>query len=337
MVKINNIADLKNVGKYGTYDLYQFEGHYYATNVDCDTATMLELIKDKKLIQAENEEALKDIIESSNSWADTRGMYALEKNSGSSAIRANSFNFDENDDNPLEQPAIFVNDGEFFLLEEADKTEIENDALKLLISFSVSATPELISSYKGYNLVEFDKTFFGIEQALGPIDLTEVSPSEVEGVLYGDMVKSVMDQIDLKVSDISQASEPQLLESYHGYNIIQYGKKVYGIAQSLGPIDLAKTVLSKITGIMSGETKENVMEQIDLKISGVSKAYRQKVTQEFVEDCGDFKIVTFEKTYFGIHKSLGEYELSTEDYFSEDKVFYDTSLFGLREVLSSIK
>ncbi len=54
-----------------------------------------------------------------------------------------------------------------FLAEE-DRTELEKRIRK-----TISSPPELVGTYKGYGIVDYNGLFYGVPQSLGPVDLTK--------------------------------------------------------------------------------------------------------------------------------------------------------------------
>ena len=115
-------------------------------------------------------------------------------------------------------------------------------ALERLIDKPVEQLPPLTSSfhflieegYKGYNIVSYNKIYYGLPQALGATDLTIKKDREKPGIL------TAKDQKELKVLVDKATTENTILlhaptlieEGYKGYNIIAYGGKYYALAQA---------------------------------------------------------------------------------------------------------
>lgn len=416
----------KLIDTYGTYKLYSHEGRVYASKHDQSEELILELIQEHKLMSAEIIEDLRQMIDSANLWADTRGMYRLdEKDKGKSPIRANSFSVEGSDDEPLKDPDILFLNGMPFLVEKETKEKFSD--FEYVTDYSLSAVPELVTEYQGHNIVDFDKTFFGIKQSLGPVDLTKTPPSELAEVVIGETVVAVMNQIDqnlgierfyyktlvhLKSVDdfvlfgykdkiyalpeiqtatlLMQAEDsvesfltqytsgastsevidllssrveveiqnntvadthedqklneyeyeyemPKLLRSMTETNIVSYKGEFFAIPKAAGHIDLTDTDNVDREDII----RRNTLPELLAVLGQKEKSWLQKIfkknraQQEYIERFGEYNIYLFEQMYFAIHLSLGNYDLSSSDYFSEEKVQYDTSLFGLREALSA--
>ena len=326
------------LGKYGNFDLYEFEDKYYATNVQHELVEVRDLIRENKLISSDDADVLRDIIDSNNKWADTRGMYALDQEDASAAIRVNSFNLEEDDEESFSDPEIYHSRGEYFIIDGASKDKIEQEDLRMVVSYSVAAVPELVTDYQGYNIVEFDKTYFGISQSVGSVDLTKVSPGQLDGVFYADMIKGVMELIDAQVKIVGILDVPTLLKEVEAFNIVGYQKLIYGIPHALGSFDITTLTsedLERQADIICGSSVEEVDSLLFQSTPGQNKSLVPSVPiQEFIETTSDFNIFSYEDIYFAIPVSFGEYDLGEQDYFSEPQIVYDASLFGLREAIA---
>ncbi len=84
--------DLKLHGTFGDYDLFENEGKYYALLSSTVNGNASELISEKKAIEANELQSLKNSIDEVAKWADTRGMMGFENADQTNAIRANSYN-----------------------------------------------------------------------------------------------------------------------------------------------------------------------------------------------------------------------------------------------------
>ena len=297
------------LGKYGNFDLYEYEDTYYATNVQHELADVRELILENKLISADDEAILRDIIDNNNKWADTRGMYSLDQSDSSAAIRVNSFNLEQDDEESFPDPEIYHSRGEYFIVDSASKSKIENEDLSLVVSYSVAAVPELVTDYKGYNIVEFDKTYFGIRQSIGAVDLTRVSPSRLEGVFYADMVKGVMELIDAEVASVGVYEFPTLLKELNQWNIVGYKKMVYGIAHTLGAFDFSAHTPDELrthAGIIHGDTLEDVESRV-LKKSEIVFSYK---VPTLLKEFQAFNIVGYRKKIYGVPHAIGQFDIA---------------------------
>ena len=319
-------ANVSLLGKYGNFDLYKYEDNYYATNVQHELADVKELILENKLISADGEDVLRDIIDNNNKWADTRGMYSLDQEGAGAAIRVNSFNLEEEDEESLPDPEIYHSRGEYFIVDSASKSKIENENLSLVVSYSVAAVPELVTDYKGYNIVEFDKTYFGIKQSIGAVDLTRVSPSRLKGVFYADMVKGVMELIDADVISHGTYDVPTFLKELEAYNIVGYRNMVYGIPHALGKVDFSGWTADELkthVGIISGDTLEDVESRLIKKLE-IPFSYE---VPTLLRELEAYNIVGYRKRIYGIPHALGKFDFEAST--SEDLESHSDIICGV--------
>lgn len=70
----------------------------------------------------------------------------------------------------------------------------ENGALAMLESAWAGerAEPRLLRSVRGCNIVQFGPIYYGLPQALGPIDLSRIDPSDMPGVIRADNYQAVV-------------------------------------------------------------------------------------------------------------------------------------------------
>lgn len=66
-----------------------------------------------------------------------------------------------------------------------------------------------------------------------------------------------------KELELVEVEVPELAKSWHGYNIVTYKNKVFGIPQSLGSMDISQTDISSLKGIIHGLTVRGVQKEID--------------------------------------------------------------------------
>jgi len=353
------------IGRYGEFNLFEYEGNYYALSVSSHEDSAPELIAEKKAISASSEKELKKILDHNNKWADSRGMYGLEVASQSKILRANSFNMIDTVEIKFDDPKVVILNGQAYLIDEKDYQSISSkrgveETLdeKFINAISVGATPELIFEYKKHNIVEFDKIYYGIPLSAGPLDLQVINPVFIKGIYYGDTIKEVMNSIDgenLEDLQVAQAkntsikfyAEPTLLVSSDTTNYVGFKNMVYAIPQDLGPIDLASVNLAAENRIKAGDTLDELLidnknsdnkEDEDISIDLVDSAINRKTNefsakQKLIEVFYERNLFEFENTFFAIPINRGYIDLETEDYFSMPDVLYDVSLEGLKEAV----
>lgn len=116
-------------------------------------------------------------------------------------------------------------------------------------SEKIEAIPKLLSEYKSYNIVEFDKIYYGIKQSLGAVDLMKTPPETLKEVLSEQTENGVKNKIDalfnknksteeaISVPEIKNKGQ-KLLEAYLGYNIFFYEKTFFAIPIEGPEVDL---------------------------------------------------------------------------------------------------
>jgi hypothetical protein len=301
-------------------------------------------------------------------WADSRGLYSLEKTDNSKAIRVNSFNILEENEAELENPEVIIFDGEPFLIDaKAYAKKIaskEENGFSFVNAITKGASPELIFGYKEYNIVEFDKNFYGVRQDSGPLNFQELEIDQIKSFLIADTTKGVMNQIDnlskpkemftktknflSKITKDKSTKNPNnppvLIKELDDKNIVLFNGVYYSVPHSLGPLSLENESKKFINSLVKAKTIESLEDIINkkppsengLEISKSNtetKLYDAKTTQEYVETYNNQKIFKFENTWFSYPADGPEIDLAVEDYFALDNVLYDVSITGLKETI----
>jgi hypothetical protein len=349
-VKINE------AGIYGKYKLFECEGRYYAVSQRLKRNELESTISENKAIVAESEIELKRVLQEAEKWADTRGLYGLEEvNENRAPIKANSYNMDEDSDFDVSDPVLMKTDDGFFLVEKddllknsKDKDYITQDdtGLKFVGAVSKGASPELIFEYKKFNIVEYDKIFYGIPMKIGQVHLHEVNPKTLKGVVYSDLLKDTMIAIDRswgkpdEEDDDTKIALPKLIESRDNQNIVFYDEYYYLIPQNLGNIDLTIGSDRNLPSIFKAKELDEIYKALEKKTVPVKIDEDSKVSSEdenygtFIEEYRDYKVVLFEQTYFCYPKGKEDIDFSNTDYFSLDYVFYDVSISAIKELIN---
>jgi len=96
--------------------------------------------------------------------------------------------------------------------------------------------PPPIGSTKIYDLFRFGKLIYAAPHSLGNFDVTNEKDRSLSTVVKAN---SLQEMNELLGERISSADYPILLESYKGYNFVQYKNCIFVFSQSLGDINLA--------------------------------------------------------------------------------------------------
>ena len=89
------MSSLKLEDTYGTYNLYNHEGVYYALDKSISVNSVIDIIKEKKAISADTKVTLIGLLKDAEKWADSRGMYGLE-DSANKSLKVNSLTIYDN-------------------------------------------------------------------------------------------------------------------------------------------------------------------------------------------------------------------------------------------------
>lgn len=106
--------------------------------------------------------------------------------------------------------------------------------------------PQLVDRLETYNLVRFQNRVYALEQALGPMDLSQEADRLIErfgpnGVIVAETIEEARSRIlaRLGLQPGAVAAQPQLIDQFGRYNLVSYKNRVYALDQGIGPVDLA--------------------------------------------------------------------------------------------------
>lgn len=346
------------IGEYGSFNIFEKEGSFYGISKSIRERNVEDVLAEGKAISSESYDALVGRIEDMENWSDSRGMYSLDEEDQSAQIllKANSFSSEsEVDEDHLRNPILLKTAFGLILVDEkscgkmldnsCDKFDLtENAELKARSVISVGAVPELLFSHGEYNLVEYDKVFYGIPWSLGKFDLTKVDLADVAGIITGETVKAVMQEID-KIQDPSRTdderaadsevssksvaadhagqtayyAQPILLEERELSNVVGFGNSVYELAHSLGEIHLDKL-------------PEEELVQYEIVNYSPSPTNSQPPTPTDEEYAG-YLIRHYEGIYVAIPKRLSSIDIKSVDVVSHPEILYDVSADALKVII----
>ncbi len=169
-------------------------------------------------------------------------------------------------------------DGVFYL---AKDSVVVNTQLVTLF-----ATPQLLRSYRGYNLVGYRDQILAAPLVLGPLNLAEDDVRSDPRILKArtqDKATSLIDVIEesrhlgdgLAAATTARLgngtphkirsffSVPSLLRSYKQYNLVAFRNQILAAPLSMGHVDLNQDAARADARILKGATEEDVVRQID--------------------------------------------------------------------------
>lgn len=123
-------------------------------------------------------------------------------------------------------------------------------------------SPQLIGSYKGYNLVSYDEFIYAVPLSLGPLDLNRQDHREKPGILVA-LTESEACNLITNNNKLLCYDAPTLIGSYKGYNLVRYQSQVLIVPLTLGPLDLTDNKTRKLPGIMTAIDEKKARALVD--------------------------------------------------------------------------
>jgi radical SAM superfamily enzyme YgiQ (UPF0313 family) len=156
---------------------------------------------------------------------------------------------------------------------------VDGEEFSIVRVATKDSLPELMWSMDGYNVMKHDGVFYGLPHGV-PIDWESDDIDSISGVFRGKTVKEVVGMIESskhggngkKTAEattsqaIGPAGEathaPVLLGSLEGYNVVRYEGWIYGIPQSVGPLDLTEVDAIEMPGVIRDVSRDVVENEI---------------------------------------------------------------------------
>ena len=160
---------------------------------------------------------------------------------------------------------------------------------------------------RNYRILCYEKLLYAVPSPMNNFDITEENVRNHPQVIS----EATLDQLKKRIGDEMMYSElPVLIDCHKDYNIVQYKDRLYGVPQSLGPIDLvdAKGIkkVFKNQKCFTGTYVEEVKRMIDKRFSMVD-------AQLTKEGYRGFNIVVYRKKYYALRQDIGSVNLLTID------------------------
>ncbi|MBI5235165.1 MAG: glycosyltransferase [Deltaproteobacteria bacterium] len=178
--------------------------------------------------------------------------------------------------------------------------------------------PILIGSRKGYNLVEFEESVYGVPLSLGALDLAKKNDRAKPGIITARTQEQVIINIDEasgETFDAPQEAAPTLECSHNGYNVASLGGVFYAIPLDLGRVDLLNASDRSKPGIITAFSVQEARSMID---KAPAKPSMQVIEAPFLsasaplllDSYKGYNIVSWKDAFFGIPLYLGDVDLS---------------------------
>ena len=126
------------------------------------------------------------------------------------------------------------------------------DAVPAHLRSTEEVVPTLVvEGINGYNIIQADDAYVGIPAAMGPLRIEDEASlmTAMRVSIVGTSVDAVKEEIAVRsrhelgpnqtrASYAVTETPTLLLEGYKGFNLLSYGDRYYGLAQSIGPVRL---------------------------------------------------------------------------------------------------
>jgi tetratricopeptide (TPR) repeat protein len=118
-------------------------------------------------------------------------------------------------------------------------------------------SPRLIKGVGKYNIVVFEKQYYGIPKSLGRVEFLEEGFDLKEGVI----VDSALEEVLAEAIRLSR-DPPSLIQEVGKYNIVVFDKQYYGIPKSLGRVEFLEEGFDLKEGVIVDSALEEVLKKI---------------------------------------------------------------------------
>lgn len=167
--------------------------------------------------------------------------------------------------------------------------------------------PPPLGSTKNYVMFRYGKLVYAIPRSLDKLDVTEEEVRNHPKVLSAKNLGEVEKLVDEK---LSFTTLPVLMNSYNGYNLIQYKDRIYAIAQALGNIDLTQENEQNLRSYQESNSCIVADSLYDAKLL-VNELICQNLEKE-LEDRGK-RIEVFQKDILNRNETIGKLNLKVEE------------------------
>ncbi|KJJ83930.1 glycosyl transferase, family 2 [Candidatus Omnitrophus magneticus] len=149
--------------------------------------------------------------------------------------------------------AVLTEESRKKVLEETRKKVIE-ETREILYGRNkdLQLSPVLVESYKCFNIIQYMSGYIAISQIVGDIDLQNIKLSDLDKLTQdrkcytASSIFSIKFYIDVLTHDMESCHNPMPVESYEGFNIVQYMNYYLGINQAVGPLDITQLSFSDV-------------------------------------------------------------------------------------------
>jgi hypothetical protein len=207
-------------------------------------------------------------------------------------------------------------------------------------SFYVWETTKVLETLFHFNIVRHMGRYYGLPQALGPVDLNKKEERDHPEILTGssrEAIKSLIEKNFLAYGKNSSSAEPEakisfrsqvfyqmrrfrdslrpvfsnndpaptLLGFHRGYNLVKYEENLYGIPRTLGEIDLSEQDTTALPEeIMVALSKDAVKSLID--------QLKNMPEGQVIEEYEGFNMIKWGELLYGVPQFFGPIDQGLE-------------------------
>ncbi len=177
---------------------------------------------------------------------------------------------------------------------------------------------ELVGSHKNFNLIHYKEKIYAVPQWMGPINLGE-EEEEVERhpiIMVGETKQDLKKQID----HFPQSwFTPKMMGEYKGCNLVRYGRLIYGVPQTLGPINFKRRKERRLLAALCDYSVEDVKNLID-------KTDLSAFVKMSLGSYRGYDLIRYRGQVYGIPQHLKEVDLYQEDERKPESILFNESL-----------
>ncbi len=166
----------------------------------------------------------------------------------------------------------------------------------------------------------------GIPKEIGDIRLDRVDYKAIPQIIARTSLRELENIINETWARSLDGKYPQLVESVHDNNIVAYKGSFFGVPKSLGDVNLDQIDPDSVPSIIKRATLNELKDEI---IDRWAKAFANG-TPQLICDADGYNIVFFDRAYYGIPKSWGDYRLELGDAAKHPALIRDSTLAGAR-------
>ena len=329
--KIEKVHELKFIQIYKMQKIYNIKDIFLAfpSNFNVQNYKINEYIKDENFQKSKTLKDLKDKIDTSIDFADTRGLYQAKKENNKDIYKVDSLtdSYENNENQILKYGSFYKYGDELFLTDNV----INDENYKIDYVINLNDAPELISNFNSLNIVRYNEIYYAIPQGLRMNWVKEEDLKDVH-ILKSKNLNELFKLIEYDINNINKyKSYINLIFININYfiwraaNVINNRGMTYFVKRLIFLINLKlinkkKIITNKIKNFMVHKRKKVKNTHV------ISEDLYSNINKEnFIKKLYDYKIYKFEDTYYGFPKAK-KINFNKEDYYLDDSILKDKSI-----------